>query len=392
MQRINEPFIIFQYDSLSYHCRLIQEGVRKYFLTGEHKVVFLPLNVVEVDLRQQTASESCGVIGWLENRANVDLLKSYQVPYLNLLESDRPSNVGLRIGFRGEGKIAVDHFRAAGMESLLFFGNESSYSHRRRLAEFEAAAREHQMCLDKILFPATEKRAYRGGEFKYDVNLIVQRNERMLDAMTRSIRPVGVFCGDDRLALNVYYLAQQSDMRIPEHLEILGVGGMERSEEGGVQAISVVQLDHKKQGFMAAQMMERYLETGSVSRPVNLSPEGVVHRATTARSGISDPLVRKALKIIDEDRAITVNELSCRLGVSRRKLGEHFLSATNMSVARMIDLERFRHAKQLLRLHNYTHEGVALMAGYRNHKQMVRSFDRFVQMSPKQFCKATMMV
>ncbi len=383
-----DRFIVFEHDSYSYHCRLIHEGVRRFFMQAEREVSLLPLAATEVDLESPDARERYAVICWMRNQRDIDELTALGIPFLNLCEATTSSNVGLRVNFSGEGfhakELLVDEL---GIEHLIFVGIQNSPTHQRRLEEFRKAASKSGIQVHERLFRPCMAHEGQSRVFVFDREALRERNRALASLMRTISKPAGFFCGDDRMALNLYYLARQEGIQAPEHISILGVGGVQRAEEGGVQAISVVQLDHIRQGYVAAELMENYLSGGSGPRQVTLSPDGIAHRGTTPRRAVKDPLVQRAFEIIDENRGVTVNELSRQLNVSRQTLTEHFLSATNMTAARAIDLERFRHAKQLLRSKSYNHEGVAIMAGYRNHKQMLRSFDRLVQMSPGQFCR-----
>jgi len=147
-------------------------------------------------------------------------------------------------------------------------------------------------------------------------------------------------------------------------------------------------MDHIRQGFLGAKLIESYIRGDPIGECIVLAPDGIVHRSTTTRRAYKEPLIRKAFELIDADRSVTVGKLSIGLGGSRRTLENRFRNVTNMGVAQAIDYKRFCVAKKRLKSNRYSHDAIAELAGYRNHRQMLRSFDRFIKMSPKQFWKA----
>lgn len=379
-------FLIFERDSFSYHCGLIHEGIRRFFSKGEHELTFLPLGLFDVDsMEPPLTDDQVAIICWFERGDSLDRIRNMGIPYLNLSESEEMSNLDIHLTFGGEGRLAAEFFiNELGLESLAFIGGRS-YSHRRRSEEFRLAAERKRVGVKVHFLPSVSAK---DRPFIFDESLLNERRN-MLTGLLRNIpKPAGIFCADDRLALNLYYRAQQLEIKVPEDISILGVGSLKRAEDGGVNAISVVQMDHIKQGYVAARLIEEALSGNASEKRITLSPDGIVHRATTARRAVKDALVKKAMEIIDHDRSINVIELSRRLDVSRRTLEKRFLAATHMNVAKAIEYQRFQHAKQLLKSHRYNHESIASLAGYRNHRQMIRSFERIVQMSPKQYSQA----
>lgn len=387
---MKDQFLIFERDTVAYHCGLIHEGIRRYFKDEEHDVTFLPLGLSDLDSIDLLHPDArLAILCWLDLESSVESIRELGYPYINLREAEEMSNIGLHIAFQGEGRLAAEYFiDEMGLESLAYVGIAHHRSHRRRFEEFERAAKERHLDVERHLLPSKRGSSGNSGMFSFDRIRTAERHEELTALLRDSPKPFGIFCANDRIALSLYYRAQELGIDVPEEVSILGVGSLHRADEGGVQAISVVQMDHFKHGFHAARMMERYLSGKPIENKVILSPDGIVHRGTTCRRLVKDPLVRKTFGLIEEDRSVTVNELSRRLSVSRRTLENRFLAAANMTVAKAIEWERFHRAKQLLKSSRFSHGAIASLAGYRNHKQMIRSFDRFVQMSPRQFARA----
>lgn len=380
-------FLIFERDTPSYHCGLIRDGIRQYFREGDHKLTFLPFGMFDLDLLCQSQAHSqIAMISWFQKESNIAHVRNQGIPFLNLHESAEMSNIGLRLVFEGEGRVAADFFiREMNYESLAFVGMDEPLSHKRRWKEYEAEARNHSVSVESLFLRGKASRT--SSPYVHDKKRTAERADLLTSLLRQLTKPAGIFCANDHIALHLYYLAQHLEMQIPEEISILGVGSLTGAEQGGVQSISVVQLDHVRHGHIAAEMIEHRLSGQPHQTTVTLSPEGIVHRSTTARRAVGDPLVQRAFQIIDNNRGITVEELSQQLSTTRRKLDLHFQNATNMSAARAIDYERFQKARQLLKSKRFSHDAIAGLAGYSSQKQMIRSFDRLVQMSPKQFCR-----
>lgn len=388
---MKHQFLIFEQDSYPSHCRLIHEGIRKYFSEGDHQLAFLPLGFAELDNLQRIDSEpSIAIICWLDFEMSVAQIKALGVPYLNLRESDEMSNLDLRVAFEGEGRLGAEFFAdEMGYESLAFVGMTNKYSHQRRFQEFQHEAKLRQLKVQPHWVSPIRSKSIdsSGSPFEYNRNLAEERKAGLPRFLDKIPKPAGILCGDDGLALNLYYQAQYLGIQVPEEVSILGVGSHKQTEEGGTQAVSVVQMDHVRQGYVAAKLLEETLSGKRTQKSVTLLPDGIVHRSTTTRRAFKDPLVRKVFELIDEDRSLTVSDLCKQLSVARRTLESRFRTVTNLGIAKAIDYERFHYAKQLLKSNRYSHDAIAGLAGYRNHRQMLRSFDRFVQMSPKQYKK-----
>lgn len=382
-------FLIFERDSTSYHCELICEGIRRYFSRGEHLLTFLPVGASELEGIYQTQVEIRPVIlGWLERSSSIAYFDRLGVPFLNLRESDLQSNTGLSAGFHGEGSVAADFFiKELNLESLAFVGLQNSASSSRKKKEFEEAAKVHGIPVKSLILESVIATEAGRTEFAFDRERVIRRYADLRNLLESLPKPAGIFCSVDRIALSLYYFAEYLGFSIPADLSILGVGCLQRADVGGVQSISVVHTDYGKLGYHAAELMENYVTGGGGATARILEPDGIIHRSTTSRRGVRDVIVRKAYDLIEKQPNVTVAELCALMSIPRRTLENHFVAATNLSVGKAIDQERFQRAKQLLRSRKFSHQAIAGLAGYRNHRQMIRSFDRFLKMSPAHYVR-----
>lgn len=382
---MKNSFLIFERDIHTYHISLIEEGIRKYTQRGESHSSYLHFGLNELEeMDWDSKKEPVGVIGWFSTEAARDYVTKRNLPYINLYETAHRPNANPGVSFQGEGTIAAEFFvEELQYDSLGFIGVTPVPSAQRRLAEFKRQAGIYGLDVKVCLQPTSNKSSVVFFQRDSDHS---NRIRKELEIFLRELpKPAGIFCANDRLALKVCYHAQRLGFSVPKEVSFLGVGNLHRADEGGVDTISVIQLDHVKQGYLAAKAMDHFLATGESQEPIRLKPDGIIHRSTTTRRLVKDTLVRRAVELMQKTPDTTISALCEELEISRRTLEIRFKNAINMTLAEALDFERFNKAKLLMKSHNYNHESIAGLAGYSNRKQMLRSFYRFAHMSPKQF-------
>lgn len=381
------PTIAFEKDVYPYHVALIEEGIREYFQSGGRSVAMLPFSFGDLD--DLCLSHIIGqlvVIGWFQSEDALTCLEKKRVRFLNLQECPRMSNTGVDLRFEGEGRLAVDFFvKELALEHLAFIGYEHTVSSLRRHAEFSDQAAAYGLSVESCIEKAKVDMATTVTFYKRDVSSSKKRSAQLRELLSGIRKPAGIFCTNDALAFQATYYARQMGFSIPGEICILGVGGNHRAEVDGVHSMSIVLLDHLRQGYVAAELMEDYLINGRESR-VRLKPNGILHRGTTIRRRIRDSLISKALVMVQQYDKMTIAALCKALNVSRRTLETRCRMATNMTIAKVIDYERFSRAKTLMgSFQQYNKESIASLAGYSSRDQMRRSFQRFARMSPSQY-------
>lgn len=378
---MTESGILFQRDMELYHLTLVEVGIRSYLESSGPGMSFIPLRFQEI-LRLGLVRPGIGVVGWMNEPKTIRMIESCGTPYLNLFEGAKSSNVGLQLQFEGEGNVAADFFvKELGYEHLAFVGNAHLKSNSRRCAEFSRAAEMHGIDVHSLIAERLEGTPS-VGDYEPGASPALDLSIEFLRSLPK---PIGIFCANDSLAMKVYFVARSLGISVPDEIGILGVGGPRAENSGPMSEISVIQLDHERQGKISAQMMCEYLNGERRTRPVLMEPGRIAHRATTARRRVFDPLIQKALSIIRMNQTATIQAICGELNVSRRTLENRFRKATNSSVAKAIDFERFNKAKALMRNHRYSNDSIASLAGYANRDQMRRSFHRFARLTPSEY-------
>jgi len=371
-----EKLLTFQTDVTAYHLYYIQEGILKYFETGDHTLKFVPLQIEELDFIQA----NCGAVGVLTRKESIQFLQERQIPYLDLNESSSNQQLGFGISFKGEGILAANHFiNEAGVRSLIFIGADYCPSHLRRLSEFEAQANKNNIPVHPCLFSHFST-GFADGEKIQSHNL--NHKKRLLQLLLKLEKPIGIFCGNDRIALNNYYFAKSQQFHVPTEISLLGVGSLQRSIGGWPEQVSVIQMDHHKLGYTAAQLMETFMTSGRAPQSVQLKSDRIVHRQTTLRSRNDDHQVRSAMEYIRKFPGTTAPSVCQHLDIPRSTLEARFQRIFGNSIAKLIDQERFRQARDLLKNFKYNLEAIATLSGYADRRHLRRNFYKHIEMSP----------
>lgn len=380
----DEKLLVFECDFSSYHVAFIRAGIGRYFASGSHALSYIQLSVLgSVELFGPSVLERMAVIGLVHERKTIDFLLENGVPFLSLEESAE-SGLGAEISFKGEGTMAAEYFiEEANCEHLGFIGDHhAAVGHRRRLQELSRVAESRGVSVEPLHLLSDHPPLPIGPPL---LEKAVRRKDALRSFLSRIRKPAGILCGNDMIAMRVYYTAEVMGIRVPEELVILGVGSRERFKDPWAHVPSVVQLDHELLGYTAAKLMDQHISTGEVPGPVVLSPSGICHGQTTFRRMVGDSLVMDALKMIQKDPSLDVLAVCEQSGLSRKALDIRFQRATNMTLAKAIEMERFNQAKHLIRQKQFSLDAIASMAGYPSRKGMRRSFYRFARMSPREF-------
>lgn len=382
----NRRFLIFATDYHSYHLSVIRAGIQNYFENSgaNSKLSYLHLNIDELArLHGKSVADCTTVIGALRNRESIQYFRENGIPLLNLNEENADSLLGFDVRIEGEGLAAAKYFiEEMQLESLGFVGSDATIPHQRRLREFQRLADVRQVPVHKCEF---KKVMHPTPFYRRSWEDYAPRAEQTRRFLTEIRKPAGIFCGDDRLAFGIYHSAEMLGINVPNEVAIIGIGSRSNAKEEWTRAISVVEIDHHRMGYIAAKLMDEFITQNSCPKSVRLISKSIHHRQTSVRRFVGDSLVRQAMVLIQQRPELDTMQLAEELKTTRKVLDTRFLRATNMTVTKAIDVERFTRAKRLIREKSYKLESIAALAGYHNSRSMCRSFYRFTKMNPREF-------
>ncbi len=165
-------------------------------------------------------------------------------------------------------------------------------------------------------------------------------------------KPVGLLAALDNRAHQVIDACAEAGLRIPHDVAVLGIDNDELICNGSVPTLSSIQRDSLSCGFLAAQLLDRQMRTGTTRKKT--CTYGVA-RIVTRESTQSDtgPLDRVAMRAqefirINAGERIGVPDVVKHLRVSRRLAEVRFRTACGHTLLEEIRNARLERVKRLL--------------------------------------------
>lgn len=375
-------FLVFSSDISCYHVAYIQEGISQYFRQGNRSISFFLLGITELEAMYDLRVHPVGAIGIFDCKESRAFFRERDIPFLHPAGEEEDPEIGFSINFNGEG-IKAAKFLIEDLElvNLAYWGLSGVVSHERRLREFQEEAKTNGLTIQTLMQNRIPMQRF----YEQQRRVKKQQMRKLADLIKSLRKPAGIFCANDQLALTAKVMAEKLDISVPGELNILGVGTLHQASGGWQESVSVVQLNHQKLGYESARLMDEYMSTGIPPESVCLSPENIIHRYTTLRRSLNDPLVQKAMEHIQDNLSISINQLAHSLQVSRRTLEMRFQAAGGLPVGKTIERERFNRAKYLLKNFRHSIESIASLSGYSDGRSMRRSFIRFLNITPMNY-------
>lgn len=202
-------------------------------------------------------------------------------------------------------------------------------------------------------------------------------------------RPMGIFAGNDYHALEVLQDCQDAGLAVPDDAAVLGCDNDELLNRFARPSLSTIALDFERQGYLAAQLLERCLDGEPIEPQTRLTiaPSGVIRRESTDQAAVRDPEVSAAIAFIQRNahERITVNDVVAATGVSRRTLEYRFRDCRRRTILQEILRERVDRAKRLLDETDFKLDAVARACGFGSRIRLYATFRELVGMSPEKW-------
>lgn len=190
-------------------------------------------------------------------------------------------------------------------------------------------------------------------------------------------RPCGLLAANDLTASFVLAAAKQSNVAVPDELNVIGIDDDETTCETTEPSLSSIRLDFVFGGFLAGQQLEASLR----QRPDSCNhylygPVRFVERLSTRQLANPSSTIKKALEVIHSQahsglRAVDVLPI---LGGSRRSAEQRFRKATGKSILEEILDARFERLLRLLDDRNVRLGSLAGLVGFSSDNHLRRLF------------------
>ena len=215
----------------------------------------------------------------------------------------------------------------------------------------------------------------------------VQHEEELVQFITESPKPLGLFCITDLHARAVCHLCEKLGFDIPGDVSILGCGDLTIARRHS-PTISSIRTSPEEIGYEAVGVLDHILEGGALpKKPRLFGPQEIIERESTCVSdGTSDDF-RLAYHFIHRHacEGINVADVVQNVAISRRRLEMQFQDIRGHSPGQEIKNVRLAKAKRLLSETTLPITRIAELVGFREHSRFTTFFRKQTGMTPTAF-------
>ncbi len=202
-------------------------------------------------------------------------------------------------------------------------------------------------------------------------------------------KPSAVLAAFDDRARDVLEACRANGIDVPGQLSVLGIGNDEPICEMAVPALSSVDVDFEREGYVAARELQAMMLRRRVPdrREVLCGVKEVVFRASTSAMKTPAALVQRAKEYIDRHalEGITAADVVARLHVSRSLADLRFREVTGTSILEAILARRLDEVKRLLHDTDMRISEIAARCGYRDANYLKNLFRKRNGMSMREW-------
>ncbi len=205
-------------------------------------------------------------------------------------------------------------------------------------------------------------------------------------------QPVALLVINDNRARELICAIPDAKIRIPRRLAVLGVDDDPLQNALSPVALSSVSLAGARIGYEAAARGVAWIHGRPPAKQVERwAPRYVAIRASTDFFAVSDPIVQRALRLMEREAAHlpTVESLVERLKINRRSLEKRFQHNLGNSLAKALLEVRLRQAQMLLCNSDLTAAQISDLVGFSEPRMLSLVFRRELGETPTAFRQRT---
>lgn len=364
-------------------------GVAAYIRSHGHWSVLHTERSLTEKLPQFLKDWKCdGIITRIENERIARAVAELNVPTVDLRGSHCPrEGAMLDTDPWMVGRMAAEHFLDIGFIHFAYIGYAGVDFSEKRHSAFAKYLHDHGKQVSCYI-PA-QKTSSRVDVLGREARGELERTHvaKWLKSLPR---PVAVFACNDVRGRQIIDACNDSQLRVPEEVAVLGVDDDEVLCELSAPPLSSVQPDTIRLGYEGAAHLESMMAGNPAPHEtILIPPKGIARRLSSEATAIDDREIALAIQIIREHacEGLSVQDIVRRLNISRSTLERRFHAEFGRSPATEIERFRMSQAKLLLIETRYKLSKVALMTGYRTAAQFATVFKRHTGSTPGQFRK-----
>lgn len=268
------------------------------------------------------------------------------------------------------GKIGASYLIDRGYQHLAYLHVKEFKFSRERLAGFREIAAQHHR--EVLVCELSAQRLL----------------PKVMQTLRKSPRPIGIMAVSDLHARWLISCLEDPARWIPNRFAILGVDNDPLDQALSPLPLSSIALSGKRIGYQAAALGMAWAEGNKKpTSPLRIPPNTVVTRNSTNSLAYQDPLVVKALILMENhlDRLRDVSDLLRLLKIPRRTLENHFTQATHRSLGSFLTSARITKARSLLSQTDLSIKEIAYLIGFSEPRMLSLVFKRETGETPTAF-------
>ena len=191
-------------------------------------------------------------------------------------------------------------------------------------------------------------------------------------------RPCGIFAASDEIGAQLLAACRATGASVPEEIAVIAANNDEQTCEACVPPLSSIQLDYRRTGHLAAELLGRMLDGEKVSGHFKVPPGGIVRRASTRIFKRQDNEAKLAVETIRRRACsgLRPGDVFALFDCSRRLAEMRFKAATGHTVTEEIQNVRLEEVRRLLARPDVPISVIASRCGWPSESYLRRLFRR----------------
>lgn len=201
-------------------------------------------------------------------------------------------------------------------------------------------------------------------------------------------KPIGLIAASDINAMDIIQTCVDCGLTVPEEVAVVGVDDTDVFCDLAAIPLTSVNCNYEQLGREAAALLDRMMEGNPPPpEPLLIQPLGVTARRSTDTIALPDPASAKFLRYLRDHfrEPLSLEQIARELGVSLRRVQDHFRHHVGRSAIQELTRLRVAHAKKLLHDPKLKLESVAQESGFTSRFHFIRAFVRVTGQTPKMF-------
>lgn len=278
-------------------------------------------------------------------------------------------------------KLVAEHFLIRGFKHFYFYSSQANWAAYETGTAYTANLRAAGHTCTWIRWD--ESPSFSTGHVGW------RDKRRWLAAKLKSApKPLALYACDDTCALEVVETCEDTGLRVPDDVSVIGMGDSLPAVEAMRTPISSVDQSFETLGYRGAELLDEIMRGKQVpSAPIRIPPTGLVTRKSSDLLAVGHPNIARCLRYIWENchKPIGVDDLAKVAGMSRSGLHKAFLYHIGRAPGTELHRVRIEAAKRMLAQTGMKLEEIAEKSGYQSANSFWVAFRQSTGMSPKQY-------